>query len=810
MNRRVVLSLGTGSLSSGFPHVIAQLWENEKSKPIQCFGQLPVAPEIMELYIYWQASYWAQAKYEPVEPCRIQYEDSGSNHLSELSLAELRQSLSLKIDTWLNSESFREVDQQLRKTFSADDEIEFIIETGDRLLRRLPWHVWNFFIDYPKAEVALSAPKYERSNKTVTIFPGNRVRILAVFGDKTGIDTDKDQALIKAMCKQSDIKCLSEPSREKLYEEIEKGWHILFFAGHSYSKTQGIIQLNQTDSLSLSELSNSLRTAISKGLKLAIFNSCDGLGLAEALENLHIPQVIVMREPVPDVVAQEFLKRFLESFSSGQSLCSSVRQGREHLQKLEFQYPCATWLPVVCRNPSEEPITWQELCGRIDKSSNNNNNSSRQQNHQHLFNNRGLFQATVISTVLVAALVIGARYLGWLQSWELKAFDQSLRLRPDEPPDPRLLIITITEDDLKLKEEFERKGSLTDKALAPLLRALDKYEPIVIGLDVYRDFAVGPYQSDLRARMQNQKNLIVVCKGLNPNDKNPGMAPPEEVKLKKGGSSDELQNRIGFSDIVNDGDGINENRVLRRYLLAVIPSPASPCPAYYSFSAQLASYYLEKQGIARQYTRSKELQLRDVIFKRLKPHMGPYQKTDVNGYQFIINYRSSNKSPLEIAPKLTLTQVLHTDVNLANLKNRIIIVGTTATSVHDYLSSPYGEIPGVIAQAQMVSQITSAVLNHRPLLSFWPFWTDCLWVFAWSFAGGSLIWIFRFRPPFYFWLAIAGSELCLFVACMSILVLSAYVVPLVPAGLGLVATSGSVAFFSSLSSLMRSREYWRD
>jgi hypothetical protein len=35
---------------------------------------------------------------------------------------------------------------------------------------------------------------------------------------------------------------------------------------------------------------------------------------------LQIPQAIVMREPVPDKVAQEFLKHFLKAFSRGKSL----------------------------------------------------------------------------------------------------------------------------------------------------------------------------------------------------------------------------------------------------------------------------------------------------------------------------------------------------------------------------------------------------------------------------------------------------------------------------------------------------------
>ncbi|MHC5833905.1 MAG: CHAT domain-containing protein, partial [Nostoc sp.] len=88
--------------------------------------------------------------------------------------------------------------------------------------------------------------------------------------------------------------------------------------------------------------------AVSKGLQLAIFNSCDGLGLASQLGDLHIPQIIVMREPVQDLVAQEFLKNFLQKFSSGESLYLAVRESREKLHGIEDKYPCAVCLPIIC------------------------------------------------------------------------------------------------------------------------------------------------------------------------------------------------------------------------------------------------------------------------------------------------------------------------------------------------------------------------------------------------------------------------------------------------------------------------------
>ena len=172
----------------------------------------------------------------------------------------------------------------------------------------------------------------------------------------------------------------------------------MFFAGHSYSKDKGIIQLNSKQAIALDKLSNALKKAISRGLKLVIFNSCDGLGLAQSLADLHIPQIIVMREPVPDMVAQEFLRHFLVAFSSGQSLYTAVRSARERLQGLEGEYPCATWLPVICQNPAAVPMTWPL---------------------PRMPNSRRLGRVLLLS-VLITASVLGVRQLGGLQTWELQ------------------------------------------------------------------------------------------------------------------------------------------------------------------------------------------------------------------------------------------------------------------------------------------------------------------------------------------------------------------------------------------------------
>ncbi|MBD2770948.1 serine/threonine protein kinase [Iningainema sp. BLCCT55] len=68
-----------------------------------------------------------------------------------------------------------------------------------------------------------------------------------------------------------------------------------------------------------------------------------------------------MREPVPDVVAQKFLQRFLEAFTGERSVCLAVRRAREKIHALEPKFPGVTWLPIVFQNPAEPPLTGREF-----------------------------------------------------------------------------------------------------------------------------------------------------------------------------------------------------------------------------------------------------------------------------------------------------------------------------------------------------------------------------------------------------------------------------------------------------------------
>jgi hypothetical protein len=238
-----------------------------------------------------------------------------------------------------------------------------------------------------------------------------------------------------------------------------------------------------------------------------------------------------MREPVPDLVAQEFLRHFLAAFSGGQSLYASVREARERLQGLEGEYPCASWLPVICQNPAEAPTSWQELCGGIKRDS--ATGIAEQQNSQILPSTRR-FKTVLVASVVVTALVMGVRHLGMLQTWELQAYDQLMRLRPDEGPDSRLLVVGIKDEDLQVPEQKQRrKGtSLSDLALARLLEKLEAYQPRAIGLDIFRDFPADPKQVDLETRLQSN-HFFAVCNVGEPGGKDRGISPPPDIPTER-------------------------------------------------------------------------------------------------------------------------------------------------------------------------------------------------------------------------------------------------------------------------------------
>ena len=377
MSQTVIISLGNGDFEEiGFNSVRVTL-NDDNGKLIKDCGisQLPPAPEIPRIYTKLQSVYRALLENDSTLSAQDDddwpesIEPGGVTNFSEQDFQDLTNQLERHFSEWLKTEPFRDQIDDLQPGLNRNDEILFIFEITDfqfQMLGRLPWQTWKLFEQYPKAGIALSQPGSERTEKVAV--DREKIRILAILSDAPDVDNEEEKRALESLPDNKvETKFVDNLSREDFNNLLwdKDGWDILFFSGHSKTEgQQGRIYINNNkkhNSLTIEELKEALQTAINKGLQLAFFNSCDGLGLASSLAKLNIPAVIVMKEEVPNVIAQQFFCKFLTNFREQDNLYLAERKTREWLRGWENKYPGASLLPVICQNKAVEILRWSQL-----------------------------------------------------------------------------------------------------------------------------------------------------------------------------------------------------------------------------------------------------------------------------------------------------------------------------------------------------------------------------------------------------------------------------------------------------------------
>jgi CHASE2 domain-containing sensor protein/two-component sensor histidine kinase len=320
---------------------------------------------------------------------------------------------------------------------------------------------------------------------------------------------------------------------------------------------------------------------------------------------------------------------------------------------------------------------------------------------------------------------IAARFMGAFQFLELVALDRFLLLRPPEPMDERIAIVGITEEDIQRAKTYP----IPDRDIADLLKRLQAYQPIAIGLDLVRDIPVEPGNAELTSVFRSSKKTIGVEIAL-PDRSGFTVAPPPALRSEQSEQSEQ----VGFADFVLDADGYQ-----RRSLLGAHKSPQD---YRFSFAIQLAKRYLE----------AKEIELSNGIrdpdakcfgsieLTRVQPNSGGYVGADAGGNQILLNVRSGSM-PFRL---LSLEQIKSEKVDPNWIRGKIVLIGMMSFSAKDLASSGAiaginpGRIYGVEMQAHETSQIISAVLDGRPLLRVWADGWETLWIAAWGLLGLSL------------------------------------------------------------------------
>ncbi len=320
----------------------------------------------------------------------------------------------------------------------------------------------------------------------------------------------------------------------------------------------------------------------------------------------------------------------------------------------------------------------------------------------------------------VAFCVIAGGMVGLFQILEWETLEQFYNLRSLEPRDRRILIVAIDEKDISQVG----KWPIPDTYLADLLIKLKEQQPAVIGLDIYRNLPVEPGHEKLVDVMKSTPNLIGVMKLAGHH------VPPPPTLLQR--------DQVALADWVEDKDG-----KVRRGLLSAGNEKGD---IFLGLAARTSLMYLEKQGISLQPLdkRGDTLRLGKAVFTPFEGKEFNYQGADTGGYQILLNYRGFGNR----FDTVNLRSVLNGSVDPELIRDRIVLIGSTAKSIHDEFYVGYSQntvnsgtpMPAVVLHANLTSQIISAATDGRPLMRVWSYHAEWLWVLCWSFISSSMTW----------------------------------------------------------------------
>jgi CHASE2 domain-containing sensor protein/nitrogen-specific signal transduction histidine kinase/CheY-like chemotaxis protein len=322
--------------------------------------------------------------------------------------------------------------------------------------------------------------------------------------------------------------------------------------------------------------------------------------------------------------------------------------------------------------------------------------------------------STVLIAPTVAALVLSGNALGLFQLLEWATRDLFFRLRPQDKADPEIVLLTIDEADLTTVGDWP----IPDTVLAQALTKLRALEPSVIGLDLYRNLPEGEGHDELQTVFRTTPNLIGVESVLSQQQ----VAAPPDL---------EAAGQVGIADFQLDPD-----RKVRRGLLTVQDQGVDK----HALAVHLAFYHLQAQGITAQESDGEEIRIGKAVFTPLDVTAVGYPQAEGGGYQILMDWRGPQSS----FQSFSLSALLAGQIPKAMIRDRIVLIGSTAVSTNDFFGTPFGNrtwfasaepMAGVVVHANLIHQIIQAAKSGQALLRGWPLPIQWFWVLLWSTIG---------------------------------------------------------------------------
>ncbi len=348
--------------------------------------------EILDVrYQEWQQAYFNFYSHSQTRPLSMPLDSAsamrgrpaGSGSLApatvdwQARLVEAESRLLYDFHRWLRSPELYEIQAKLAEASRTLDVssvyVDVFLTCTPIEMMRLPWEAWE--MGGARGKIRLSrSPANIRHEAAVQPKHGrSRPRILVIMGYDQGQSFQADwQTVKRSLTHLADIPdpvgYIAGQSVGELKTRISwaiadpQGWDVLIFAGHSNETqmTGGELGIAPGVSIQIQEIEGQLAIAKQNGLKFAMFNSCNGLSIAESLINLGLNQVVVMREPIHNRVAQAFLIQFLQGLAVHQDVHEALVATCQYFKtEANLTHPSAHLVPSLFRYPGVAPFRLQ-------------------------------------------------------------------------------------------------------------------------------------------------------------------------------------------------------------------------------------------------------------------------------------------------------------------------------------------------------------------------------------------------------------------------------------------------------------------
>lgn len=416
--------------------------------------------------------------------------------------------------------------QQLMAT--TQGALDLFLTCSPLELARLPWEEWEIGADFAMGKAVQIVRTPANIREETAHQRRGRARVLAILGDDTGLNFQADRQAVRSLSRVADVKFVGwqpgktgEQVKDEICQALEdaEGWDILFFAGHSNESKMlgGEIFIAPKVSISIQEIAPRLAVARRNGLQFAIFNSCSGLHIAESLIDLGFSQVAVMREPIHNRVAQEFLIAFMNHLAKRHNVHQSMQAAYEVL-KLDknITYPSAYLIPSLFCHPGAKlfqipHVGWKRWV-------------------KHWTPKR--YEAVAVGvSCLLAVLPIAQKYSLEERVWVQSIYRDLTQQLPDAGSPPVALVL-IDDASVRADPRLAKPSPIDRRYLADLITKLTQQGAPVVGIDYALDRTI-EYEEQLNQVMEqaiSQKQTWFVAGALDESVfalKQSGIAQPE-------------------------------------------------------------------------------------------------------------------------------------------------------------------------------------------------------------------------------------------------------------------------------------------